>query len=200
MTKGESAPPYRPQHGSDGARFSLKSLNPKSITLKSLDPRKFDVTKLTAGRKVPVGFIRGLLLSVLVANVLGSAALIIDWAAEQQSSTRAQATATRATPAPDTRTVPCVDLSPEQRSQNPNCNLLPIVTKPGELGPANTAGPFGGTDWVPAYPGSNVWIPAEQISGRLFVQLPGSDVPPPEGFVEIGKTPDGAVLFWKVTL
>ena len=80
-----------------------------------------------------------------------------------------------------------------------DCAKLPIITAPGELGPANSGGPDGGTDWEPAYPGSNVWIPEDQITGRLFVLLPDSTVAPREGDQEIGRLPDGAVLYWDPT-
>lgn len=78
-----------------------------------------------------------------------------------------------------------------------DCRLLPIVTAPGALGPPNTGGSIDGIDWVPAYPGSNVWIPEHQISGRLYVKSPGSRVPVPPGYVEIGRTPTGSVLYWR---
>jgi hypothetical protein len=61
-----------------------------------------------------------------------------------------------------------------------DCAKLPVVSAPGALGPANAGGPGGGTDWQAAYPGSNVWIPEDQITGRLFVLLPDSTVAPPE--------------------
>ena len=80
-----------------------------------------------------------------------------------------------------------------------DCAKLPIVTEPGALGPANAGGPDGGTDWEAAYPGSNVWIPADQITGRLFVLLPDSTVVPPDGDQQIGRLPDGATLYWDPT-
>ena len=80
-----------------------------------------------------------------------------------------------------------------------DCAKLPIVTDPGALGPANAGGPGGGTDWEPAYPGSNVWIPEDQITGRLFVVLPDSSVAPPDGDKQIGQLPDGATLYWDPT-
>ena len=80
-----------------------------------------------------------------------------------------------------------------------DCAKLPVVTTPGALGPANAGGPGGGTDWEAAYPGSNVWIPTDEITGRLFVLLPDSTVAPPEGDQEIGRLPDGAVLYWDPT-
>jgi hypothetical protein len=80
-----------------------------------------------------------------------------------------------------------------------DCAELPVVTAPGALGPANAGGPGGGTDWEAAYPGSNVWIPEGQITGRLFVLLPDATVAPPEGDQEIGRLPDGAVLYWDPT-
>lgn len=78
-----------------------------------------------------------------------------------------------------------------------DCKSLPIVTAPGALGPANTGGPGGGTDWTQAYPGSTVWIPDYQISGRLLVLPAGSPKPPPEGYEKIGRTLDGATLYWR---
>jgi hypothetical protein len=80
-----------------------------------------------------------------------------------------------------------------------DCAKLPIVTDPGELGPANAGGPGGGTDWEQAYPGSNVWIPEDQISGRLFVLLPDSSVVPPEGEEQLSRLPDGTTLYWDPT-
>lgn len=74
---------------------------------------------------------------------------------------------------------------------------MPVVTAPGALGPANTGGPGGGTDWEPAYPGSNVWLPEETVSGRLVIHLPGTGTPAPEGYEKIGETPDGAILYWR---
>ena len=41
--------------------------------------------------------------------------------------------------------------------------------------------------------------PEDQITGRLFVLLPDSTVAPPEGDQEIGRLPDGAVLYWDPT-
>jgi hypothetical protein len=78
-----------------------------------------------------------------------------------------------------------------------DCRSLPIVTPSGALGPANTGGPAGGTDWVQAYPGSNVWIPDYQISGRLLVVPTGSNQPPPPGYEMIGRAPDGATFYWR---
>jgi hypothetical protein len=78
-----------------------------------------------------------------------------------------------------------------------DCRSLPVVTASGELGPANTGGPAGGTDWVQAYPGSNVWIPDYQISGRLLVVPAGSQQPPPQGYENIGRAPDGATFYWR---
>lgn len=79
-----------------------------------------------------------------------------------------------------------------------DCRSLPVVTAPGELGPAS-AGLAVGTDWVEAYPGSNVWIPDHQISGNLYVHDPDSAALPPEGYQEIGKTPTGEILYWLPT-
>lgn len=78
-----------------------------------------------------------------------------------------------------------------------DCKSMPILTAPGALGPANTGGPAGGTDWEPAYPGSNVWIPEFQISGRLVVFPAGTTRPPPAGYERLGMTPDGATLYWR---
>ena len=44
-----------------------------------------------------------------------------------------------------------------------------------------------------------MWIPKDQITGRLFVLLPDSTVAPPDGDQEIGRLPDGAVLYWDPT-
>lgn len=74
---------------------------------------------------------------------------------------------------------------------------MPIITKPGELGPPDTSLFPGGQGWEEAYPGSGVWIPQEQISGKLFIQPPDRpDLLPPYGYEEIGRAPDGAILYW----
>lgn len=90
----------------------------------------------------------------------------------------------------------CTAGEPFYATHGTDCHELPIVTGKGELGPANTGGPGGGTDWEPAYPGSNVWIPDYQISGRLYVQSPGSRVTPPVGYEKLGQAPNGATLYW----
>ncbi|NTY60700.1 hypothetical protein [Mycolicibacterium sphagni] len=92
---------------------------------------------------------------------------------------------------------PCEGISHLYAIHGTDCRDLPVVTTPGALGPANTGGPAGGTDWEPAYPGSNIWIPDYQISGRLFVIPAGSHQPPPVGYERLGQTPSGATLYWR---
>jgi hypothetical protein len=56
---------------------------------------------------------------------------------------------------------------------------LPIITQPGEPGPPNTGTFPGGTDYVEAIPGSGVWIPSDQISGKLWMPSQPGDLAPP---------------------
>jgi hypothetical protein len=56
---------------------------------------------------------------------------------------------------------------------------MPIIKKPGELGPPNTGMVPGGTSYIEAIPGSGVWIPSDQISGKLWMpSFPGELAPP----------------------
>lgn len=58
-------------------------------------------------------------------------------------------------------------------------NDMPIITEPGELGPHSTGMFPGGTTYVEAIPGSGVWIPSDQISGKLWMpSYPGELAPP----------------------
>jgi hypothetical protein len=56
---------------------------------------------------------------------------------------------------------------------------MPIIKKPGELGPPNTGMYPGGTNYEEAIPGSGVWIPSDQITGKLWMpSFPGELAPP----------------------
>jgi hypothetical protein len=143
------------------------------------------------GRRWPADrtFAAAAAAGIFVATLIGSIALIVKVTESKSHSTP--------TPPIPTADDPCDDESILHGIHGTDCRPMPVVTAPGALGPANTGGPAGGTDWEPAFPGSNVWIPEETISGKLVVHLPDSGVPPPEGYEMIGQTPDGAVLYWR---
>lgn len=61
---------------------------------------------------------------------------------------------------------------------------MPIITAPGALGPPSTGMVPGGTTYVEAIPGSGVWLPSDQISGKLWMpSYPGELAP--HGYEEI---------------
>lgn len=61
---------------------------------------------------------------------------------------------------------------------------MPIIKAPGELGPPSTGMVPGGTTYVEAVPGSGVWIPSDQISGKLWMpSYPGELAP--HGYEEL---------------
>lgn len=64
---------------------------------------------------------------------------------------------------------------------------MPVVLKPGELGP------YGYQEVVP---GTGVWVPPGQISGKMVVVPPGTLAP--WGYQQIGTAPDGSGLWWYV--
>lgn len=64
---------------------------------------------------------------------------------------------------------------------------MPVVLKPGELGP------YG---WQEVVPGTGVWVPQGQVSGKMVVVPPGSLAP--WGYQQIGTAPDGSGLWWYV--
>ena len=137
--------------------------------------------------------------AVVVANLIGATGLVVYWEQFGRQMSPAEQPAT----APSSENGraqqdPCADwkLDGIHHGIHGTDNSMPVITDPGELGPPSTGWSVCGTDWHPAYPGSNVWLPEEQISGRLFVQLPDSDMQPPDGYEEIRRTPDGAVLYW----
>lgn len=138
-----------------------------------------------ADRVVAAAFAAG----IFAATLVGSAALMVNIAENKRHSPPA-------TP-PSTAGEDCEGVAVLYGIHGTDCRPMPVVTAPGALGPANTGGPGGGTDWDPAFPGSNVWIPEEHVSGRLVVHVPDSGVPPPEGYEIVGQTPDGAVLYWQ---
>lgn len=125
---------------------------------------------------------------IFVATLTGSIALIV-------SVTETNRHSAPTTPAPTTAD-DCDGEAILHGVHGTDCRPMPVVTAPGALGPANTGGPGGGTDWEPAFPGSNVWIPEETVSGRLVVHLPGAGAAP-KGYEKIGQTPDGAILYWQ---
>lgn len=127
---------------------------------------------------------------IFVAILVGSVALIVNVTESERHSTTT-------TPAPSGVADYCEGLAILYGIHGTDCWPMPVVTAPGALGPANTGGPGGGTDWEPAFPGSNVWMSKQELSGRLFIQPPRSDVLPPEGYEKLGQTPDGAILYWQ---
>jgi len=64
---------------------------------------------------------------------------------------------------------------------------MPVVLKPGELGP------YG---WQEVVPGTGVWLPPGQISGKMVVVAPGALAP--WGYQHLGTAPDGSGLWWYV--
>jgi hypothetical protein len=144
------------------------------------------------GRRWPADRVFAALVAagIFVATLIGSVALIANVTERERYSPQT-------TPVPSATDAYCEGVVILYGIHGTDCRSMPVVTAPGALGPPNTGGPGGGTDWKPAFPGSNVWIPEEQISGRLVVHLPGSGVPPPEGYEKIGQTPDGAILYWQ---
>jgi hypothetical protein len=141
------------------------------------------------------------LTPIVASNLLGATALMVYWTEIDRQQPSAPKT-TPEIPSSVNHADPadCHNLllnAAQPGVRDASSGKMPIITVPGELGPPNTGRSVCGTHWVPAYPGSNVWIPEDQISGRLFVLLPGSDMDPPEGYVEIGRTTDGAVLYWQ---
>lgn len=61
---------------------------------------------------------------------------------------------------------------------------MPIIKAPGELGPPSTGMVPGGVTYVEAIPGSGVWIPSDQISGKMWMpSYPGELAP--HGYEEI---------------
>lgn len=144
----------------------------------------------TGGRWPPDRVFAALVAAgIFVATLVGSIALIVNVTESERYSPRV----TPASSADDY----CDGLAILYGIHGTDCWPMPVVTAPGALGPANTGGPGGGTDWEPAFPGSNVWLPKQELSGRLFIQPPRSGVPPPEGYEKIGQTPDGAILYWQ---
>lgn len=127
---------------------------------------------------------------LFVATLIGSVALIVNMTESERHSPST-------TPAPGAAADYCEGVAILYGIHGTDCRSMPVVSAPGALGPANTGGPGGGTDWKPALPGSDVWIPEEQISGRLLVYPPGSGLTPPAGYEKIGKTPEGAILYWQ---
>jgi hypothetical protein len=140
----------------------------------------------TAGDRT---FAAAVAAGIFVSTLIGSIALIVNVTGIQRHSPPT-------TPAP-TAADSCEDEAILHGVHGTDCRPMPVVTAPGALGPANTGGPAGGTDWEPAFPGSNVWIPEETVSGRLVVYLPRSGAPAPKGYEKIGQTPDGAILYWQ---
>ena len=131
--------------------------------------------------------------ALIVLATVGTLAVLL-WAVVESGDRRTVATST----APSIDDNPsCDGVEALYAVKGTDCRDLPVVTAPGALGPPNTGGPAGGTDWLPALPGSNVWIPEYQISGRLFVKMPGSPVPVPEGYEKIGPGPNGMVFYWR---
>lgn len=61
---------------------------------------------------------------------------------------------------------------------------MPIIKAPGELGPPSTGMVPGGTTYVEAVPGSGVWIPSDQISGKSWMPSHPGELAP-NGYEEI---------------
>ncbi len=137
-----------------------------------------------------------IVVGIAVAIVLGGTALVFDFTGIGHRETAPVTPQPIPTP-PRNPQSSCDWDTAHEGVHGTDCRALPVVTAPGELGPAGTGSTVGGTNWEPAFPGSNVWIPEQQISGRLFVERPGSKVPPPDGYVVIGHAPDGSVLYWQ---
>ncbi|MBO0677334.1 hypothetical protein JRC04_07655 [Mycolicibacterium sp. S2-37] len=140
-------------------------------------------------RQNPIRLI--LIPAAIVLSALGALAVLLWIVAEEEHRHAVQTSATKNADAG------CEGAEAHYALKGTDCRDLPVVTDPGALGPANTGGPAGGTDWLPAYPGSNIWIPEYQVSGRLLVKLPGSQVPVPEGYQELGPGPDGMIFYWR---
>lgn len=134
-----------------------------------------------------------LIAALLVIAIQGAVAVAI-LTQKRDSPSAAKLPAGSGIPGSD---VVCEGVTLHYGIHGTDCKSLPIVTPPGALGPANTGGPAGGTDWTQAYPGSNVWIPDYQISGRLLVVPAGSRQPPPPGYEMIGHAPDGSRFYWR---
>ena len=151
---------------------------------------------------LPTTQLRGMLAAVIGANLIGAGGLVVYWDYFGGHFSPVEQPAPNTSPdSGRAEQGPCAnwDLDGIHHGVHGKDSSMPVITAPGELGPPSTGWSVCGTDWHPAYPGSNVWLPDEQLSGKLFVQLPGSDMQPPDGYEEIRRTPDGAVLYWMPT-
>lgn len=62
---------------------------------------------------------------------------------------------------------------------------MPVILKPGELGP------YG---YQEAVPGTGIWIPQDEISGKMVIVAPGELAP--SGYEQLGTAPDGSGVWW----
>lgn len=62
---------------------------------------------------------------------------------------------------------------------------MPVILQPGELGP------FG---YEEAVPGTGIWLPQDEISGKMVIVAPGELAP--SGYEQIGTAPDGSGVWW----
>ncbi len=156
-----------------------------------LPPTRGEFNPLTVRGRLKQDPIR---LLVIPAAIVGATLGILTWAMSNTDDTHTVDVSVT----PTTDDYPgCVGVEGFYAVKGTDCRDLPIVTDPGALGPPNTGGPAGGTDWVPAFPGSNVWLPKYQVGAQLFVKQPGSRVPVPEGYDEIGRGPNGLIFYWR---